>query len=112
MASFFMLYRRMTPQPEQYFLNDNGIVPNGKLPVLYYKKVLDLPSLFASAYIENLFQTHNWGNNWKQGIYTYHHYHSITYEVVAVCKGKTVLQLGGDNGIIINIGKEDEIGRA
>jgi uncharacterized protein YjlB len=78
----------MKKQPQQYFVKDDGVFPNNSLPILLYPKVLHLPRLFPALAVRKLFQKNNWGNNWKQGIYTYHHYHSITHEVLGVCKGK------------------------
>jgi uncharacterized protein YjlB len=94
-------------QPRQYFIHDNGIFPNSILPVLYYPNGLQLPLLFSAMHVKKIFEKNDWGNNWRSGIYTYHHYHSITHEVMAIIKGKTILQLGGDNGIELSIQKGD-----
>lgn len=88
-------------------LKDEGIFPNSKLPVLLYKDVLDLPQLFPAAYIENLFKSNHWHNSWKSGIFTYHHFHSNTHEVIGCYKGKATLQLGGDHGTTISFEKGD-----
>jgi uncharacterized protein YjlB len=97
----------MKVQPEPYFVRGNEAFPNNRLPILYYPKVLELPKLFPANTVKKLFQKNNWGNNWKQGIYTYHHYHSITHEVLGVCKGETLLLLGGEKGITLFIQKGD-----
>ena len=97
----------MKTKPEQYFVKDDGVFPNNSLPILYYPKALHLPKMLPALAIRKLFQKNNWGNNWKQGIYTYHHYHSITHEVLGVCKGETLLMLGGEQGIILFIEKGD-----
>jgi uncharacterized protein YjlB len=97
----------MKIKPEQFFVKDDGIFPNNSLPIIFYPKALDLPKLFAAIAVRKLFQKNNWGNNWKQGIYTYHHYHSITHEVLGVCKGETLLQLGGEQGITLFIEEGD-----
>ena len=113
-------------EPEKYFIKDDGIFPNSPLPVLHYPQVLRLPKLFPAVAIKRLFQNNNWKNNWKQGIYTFHHYHSITHEVLGVCKGETLLMLGGESGITVlaqegdvllipagvahmNLGKENDV---
>ena len=57
--------------------------------------------------MRKLFQQNNWSNNWKQGIFTYHHYHSTTHEVLGICKGETLLQLGGEEGITLFIQRGD-----
>src|SRR3954466_761073 len=94
-------------KPERYFVKDDGVFPNSHLPLLYYPKVLDIPHLLPALAIRKLFEKNNWSNNWKQGIFTYHHYHSITHEVLGICKGETLLQLGGENGITLLIEKGD-----
>lgn len=92
----------------QYFqLKDDGRFPNSYLPVLLYKRALKLPLLFASDHIKKLFKSNNWNNAWKAGVYTYHHYHSVTHEVLGVYKGKATLQLGGDNGVQVMVEKGD-----
>lgn len=97
----------MKAHPEILVLVDNGLFPNSKLPVLHYKKVLKLPKLFAGRKVKRIFSRNNWGNNWKDGVYTFDHYHSITHEVLGVIKGSTTLQLGGEDGLKINVGKGD-----
>src|SRR5207253_241076 len=90
-----------------YTIKDDGTFPNSELPVLLYKGVLDLPALFPAAHVENLFKSNHWRNSWKSGVFTYHHYHSITHEVLGIYKGKTTLLLGGENGSEIAVEKGD-----
>lgn len=96
-------------KPQQYFLSDNGTFPNSHLPVLLYKNILRLPLLFPALAIKRLFSRNGWTNNWRNGIYTYNHYHSVTHEAMAVCKGDTTLQLGGEEGTLVSISKGDVI---
>jgi uncharacterized protein YjlB len=93
--------------PETIVLVDDGIFPNSHLPVLLYRKVLKLPLLFPGMAIKKLFRTNGWNNNWKDGIYTFHHYHSNTHEALGVCKGSATIRLGGDNGVEVKISKGD-----
>jgi len=74
---------------------------------LLYVKVLDIPTLFPARTVKGIFNTNNWRNSWYSGIYTFHHYHSITHEVMGVCKGKTTLMLGGEEGTLLTISKGD-----
>jgi uncharacterized protein YjlB len=99
----------MPRQPQLYFLKDDGVYPNSKLPVVLYKEVLKLPRFFAARTVRKLFQTNKWTNNWRNGIYTYHHYHSITHEAMAVVKGSTQLMLGGPGGTIVDVARGDVI---
>ena len=95
---------------ELYNIKDNGIFPNNNnLPVIVYKRVLELPALFASNAVRKLFKKNDWKNDWKSGVFECHHYHSITHEALGVCKGATTLLLGGDSGIKLQVEKGDVI---
>jgi len=99
----------ISTRPQEIFLKGNDIFPNSKFPALLYKNALKIPWFFPARYIKSLFKLHHWTNNWRNGIYTYHHYHSNTHEAMAVIKGSTSLILGGENGIRIRISKGDLI---
>jgi uncharacterized protein YjlB len=94
-------------EPESYIVESDDYFPNSHLPVLHYARVLVLPKLFTAVAVKNLFRANDWKNNWKQGIYTYHHYHSVTHEVLGFCKGETLLMLGGENGITLFVQEGD-----
>ncbi len=89
-------------------LEDDGTFPNSDLPVLIYKNALELPE-DAPHIIEDLFLKNNWSNSWRNGIYDYHHYHSITHEVLGVYEGSTMVELGGAKGLTLFIEKGDII---
>ena len=95
--------------PETYYIGDNGIFPGNRLPVLHYRKAIRLPIFFPAHHIKKLFKKNDWTNTWRDGIYTYHHYHSNTHEAMAVIKGRTTLLLGGANGKQIVLHKGDII---
>lgn len=78
-------------------LQDDGTFPNSRLPVVLYKNGAEDQDDLA-RFFKRLFKKNNWYNSWKAGIFPYHHYHSITHEVMGVCSGSTVLQLGGESG--------------
>ena len=100
----------MDPQTvniEQITLQDDGVFPNSHHPVLLYKGALDIPVLFPAAHVKHLFEQNGWSNSWDAGVFEYHHYHSITHEVLGIYKGHTKLQLGGFKGQRIFIEKGD-----
>lgn len=78
-------------------LKDNGIFPNSVYPVVIYRGAFAFSESLASVFKENFTQNH-WYNFWEAGIFTYQHYHSNTHELMGVCRGAAVLQLGGEDG--------------
>jgi len=90
-----------------YFLTDNGIFPNSVLPVLLYKAAFILPNDHAPGIIEEVFDENSWYSSWRNGIYDYNHYHSITHEVMGVYAGNCHVLLGGDSGIQLLLEKGD-----
>src|SRR6186997_1642838 len=89
-----------------------GAFPNNeRLPVLIYRNVAELhdKEKKAGKQLRKLFKNNNWKNSWRDGIYDYHHYHSITHEVLGVYDGKVTIQLGGPEGESVRLGKGDVI---
>jgi uncharacterized protein YjlB len=81
-------------------LVDDGRFPNNeRLPLLIYHQALNLPRNHAASAIEELLEENDWRNSWRDGIYTYHHYHSTAHEVLAVFSGESKVQFGGPQGI-------------
>ncbi len=81
--------------------------PDITLPVLLYKGILDLPWFQPAKFIKKLFSKHHWINFWKDGVLTYHHFHSKTHEVLGFYGGETTLCIGGKDGEIIQVEKGD-----
>lgn len=87
------------PPPKEYYLEDDGSIPNSKYPLLLYKVLNNVSGYKGADWFEERFNSNGWTNSWRWGIYSYHHYHSNTHEVLGVFKGTAELLLGGDNGI-------------
>lgn len=90
-------------QPKTYFLQDDGIIPNSKYPLLLYKNVFETRNEEGAAWLEEKFRSNHWSNSWRDGVFDYHHYHSITHEVLGVYSGKALLHLGGEQGEKIEV---------
>ena len=94
----------------QRLLPDDGVFPNNaRLPLFFYGSALNLPNSGAASIIEKIFEKNDWINSWRNGIYDYHHYHSIAHEVLGVYKGNATVQMGGPTGITLKISKGDVI---
>lgn len=90
-------------------LKDASAIPNSRLPLLIYQGALDLPKDDPAAAIEALLHKNQWGNDWRNGIFTYHHYHSTAHEVLFVFSGSCKVQAGGEGGLIETINAGDVI---
>jgi uncharacterized protein YjlB len=88
---------------------DTGTIPNSRLPVLIYQDALELAKEDPAAGIETLLRANQWGNDWRNGIFTYHHYHSTAHEALFVFSGSAKVQLGGEGGFIETIKMGDVI---
>ena len=96
-------------KPENYFFEDDGKIPNNKLPVLLYKDAFKERENAGAEWLERRFSENNWTNSWRNGVFDYHHYHSNTHEVLGVYSGKALLQLGGEEGEKLEISAGDVI---
>jgi uncharacterized protein YjlB len=85
-------------QPGTFFFNDDGKIPNNKYPLLRYAHAFADRGLKGAAWLEERFAKNNWTNSWRNGVFTYHHYHSITHEVLGVYAGAALLHMGGESG--------------
>lgn len=89
-------------------LSENGNFPNNReLPVLLYKNVFSFSETDPAATIEKAFSANNWGGSWRNGIFSYHHYHTTAHEALGVYGGWAEVQLGGPGQEPIRIEKGD-----
>lgn len=79
---------------EVFYFEDDGHIPNNPtFPVLIYRHAFE-----ETSRIEQTFHAHDWRNSWVDGIFDFHHYHSIAHEVIGILEGHATVQLGGPLG--------------
>lgn len=83
-------------RPETYTFDDDGGIPNSRLPVLVYSGVVDGDA--GAGVYEELFAGHGWLGAWRDGIYPFHHFHSTAHEVLGIAAGRAEVMLGGPGG--------------
>lgn len=97
-----------TDSAVSHIFQDDGTFPNSPLPLLLYEQVLNAAPV-NPADIEKLFHSNKWINSWRNGLYSYHHYHSTAHEVLGLYSGWVKAQLGGPNGKIVTVKAGDVI---
>ena len=94
--------------PKEYYFKDDGKIPNSKFPLLLYRNAFSERNNAGAKWLENRFAQNNWTNSWRNGIYSFHHYHSTSHEVLGVYTGEALVHLGGEKGEKVKI-KEGDI---
>lgn len=97
------------PDAIAFELKDDGVIPNSKLPALFYRNVVAISEDDLAVVFQRLFEGNGWNDTWRNGIYTYHHYHSTAHEVLGIYRGSASVQLGGEHGIIQEVRAGDVI---
>jgi uncharacterized protein YjlB len=81
--------------PETHRFEDDGGIPNSPLPVLVYHGVSEAHDAGAC---EALFAACGWIGAWRDGIFSFHHFHSTAHEVLGIVSGSALVMLGGPGG--------------
>jgi len=83
--------------PEHFLLQPNGWMPNNPhLPVLLYRNAFPHAAAEQTATaMEQAFTANGWPPQWRDGIYTFHHFHSTAHEILGIAAGEVRVTLGG-----------------
>ena len=87
-------------KPHLYRFADDGHTPNNRRwPMIVYRGAIALPPEFDPAGIfEMLFESNRWGESWRDGMYSFNHFHTQTHETLGIARGWVRARLGGGNG--------------
>ena len=96
-------------EPEQFSFKDDGVFPNSVLPVLLYRQAFKTEIGDRACAIEQRFAENDWSNSWRNGVYSFAHYHSTTHEVLGAYGGAATLRLGGEHGKTVEVHAGDVI---
>jgi len=94
-------------EPLTFVFADDGLVPNNPMPLLVYKRAIDVASNHPESTIEELFGANGWGAMWRNGVYDYLHYHATVHEVLGIARGNAIVRFGGDGGTEIAVAAGD-----
>jgi uncharacterized protein YjlB len=95
--------RRQDSQIQAHLFEDDRIPNNPELPLLLYQGVLPRSAALLSE-CEALFRENGWGGSWRDGVFSYHHYHSTAHEVLGVVRGSARIAFGGEAGVTMEVG--------
>jgi len=100
---------REVVQPEQFRFTDDGVFPNSLLPLLVYRQAFATKDGDGGSVVEECLAGNDWTNSWRNGVYSFAHYHSSTHEVLGVFRGSATLRVGGGNGTSVDVRAGDLI---
>jgi uncharacterized protein YjlB len=90
------------------FAADADIPNNPRLPLLVYRKVLPLDGDPAKTCLARL-AGYGWTGGWRNGIYSYHHFHSSAHEVLGIVRGSAEVRFGGPGGRTLSVSAGDVV---
>lgn len=90
-------------KPLIFLFEDDGLVPNNRLPFLIYKGAMDVSGPEPERTIEDRFGANRWGDMWRNGIFGYLHYHATVHEALGIARGKAEVRFGGDRGTTLDV---------
>ena len=91
-------------------LSADGPFPNNpRLPLLIYPQAVVPTGNDPAAVFEDLFRTHAWGHEWRNGVFAFHHYHSRAHEVLGVYRGAARIRFGGPLGMTAEVRAGDVV---
>lgn len=94
---------------QEYRFEDDGRIPNNpKLPLLFYPNVLG-KSETQPARCRVLLAGNGWVGAWVNGVFSYHHYHSTSHEVLCVVGGNASIEFGGPQGETVRVEAGDAV---
>jgi uncharacterized protein YjlB len=109
MSVFTIAEKQEIVQPEQLHFEDDGVYPGSVLPVLLYRAAVNIYAQDRASIFERAFAQNDWRNSWRNGVYSFAHYHSTSHEVLGVYDGTAKLRLGGEHVQTIEVRSGDVI---
>lgn len=92
-------------QVQEIMFGPSEWVPNNStLPVLVYSSAL---AEATAEQFESVFARNGWQGIWRNGVFSYQHYHTGAHEVLGVARGEATLLIGGPGGRELAVSRGD-----
>jgi uncharacterized protein YjlB len=90
-----------------HLLAPDGAIPNHpRWPLLIYPGAVTYP---MPEEFEKIFAQNRWPPAWRNGVHSFHHYHSNGHEVLGIYSGEVTVKFGGDAGVTLTAKPGDVI---
>jgi uncharacterized protein YjlB len=96
---------------QTFWFADDGQTPNNpRLPMVVYLGAVDVAAHADPAVpFEDLFARHGWTDGWRNGIYSFLHFHTTAHEVLGIARGRARVQFGGAQGQVLTVAAGDVV---
>ena len=96
---------------QTFRFHDDGETPNNPhLPLLLYRAAVDTTAEGdPAAPFERVFARHTWGGGWRNGIYSFLHFHTTAHEVLGIARGRAQVEFGGAKGRVLAVEPGDVV---
>ncbi|MGI9336871.1 MAG: cupin domain-containing protein [Gammaproteobacteria bacterium] len=85
-------------------------IPNNpRCALIAYRAAAAPAGSDPASVFESLFASNGWGGGWRNGIFSFHHFHSTAHEVLGVYSGSARVQFGGEGGLTLDIETGDVV---
>ncbi len=92
-------------EPESYTFEPDGSFPNSRLAVLADRSAMPADTdTMTRALAAN-----GWLTAWVNGIFAYHHFHSIAHGVLGIASGEVDVLPGGPSGCTVRLAVGDVV---
>ncbi len=92
-------------EPLTFLFQDDGAFPNSSLKLVVYRNAVPADP----AAIETIFAANRWPPAWRNGVYTFHHFHSTAHEVLGIASGEVAVLFGGPGGQVLTVRAGDVV---
>ena len=83
--------------------NGDEIPNHPRWPLLLYRGAIQ----GGAGDVEQRITSNGWAGTWRNGVFSYHHYHTTAHEVLAVVSGTAKVQFGGPQGQAVDLSAGD-----